>query len=337
MDNVSSVERFEVKMEQRRNVRAGGNGSSRKPCRWMATSAVFPYAKIPGVAAGNRSWFPSVGGPYDSKTIFLTSYLTLGRGTTVLSLSALLSGVLSQSWFSERIGAVAVSISLRSAAPLKKSFFAQNAKALNKWQPRGVGKADVNIEKLRTPRNRLSFYLWRGGGGHRGAAVIALASHQGDPPFDSRWGRSSDFRLWEPWWTVSLAGRFSRGSPVFSALAFRHISLINSLSMSPKSLHWRLNYVAVCLKYAFINEIIKRASDVLIYEKHTHLRRRYTHRDESIPRQFRATRLAAMGHLMHAVVSTLSLRHLSASNAAKTSRMPEEKEEEENDEKEEEK
>ncbi|KAJ8877577.1 hypothetical protein PR048_022032 [Dryococelus australis] len=59
-----------------------------------------------------------------------------------------------------------------------------------------------------------------------GVAVRLLASHHGEPV------RFPDFRMWKSCRTISLAGGFSRGSPVSPALAFRRCFILTSLHPS---------------------------------------------------------------------------------------------------------
>ncbi|KAJ8867493.1 hypothetical protein PR048_031295 [Dryococelus australis] len=64
----------------------------------------------------------------------------------------------------------------------------------------------------------------------RGDVVARLlASHLGEPGSVPGRGRYQDFRAWESYWTMSLVGGFSRGSPVSPPLhpvfAFRHCSV----------------------------------------------------------------------------------------------------------------
>ncbi|KAJ8872583.1 hypothetical protein PR048_026189 [Dryococelus australis] len=79
---------------------------------------------------------------------------------------------------------------------------------------------------IRTPHNLVLLSTWGSGG----AVASALASH-GDPgPILG--GFTPDFRMWESFLTMSLAGGFSRGTPVFPALAFQRHSILGSHFMS---------------------------------------------------------------------------------------------------------
>ncbi|KAJ8887701.1 hypothetical protein PR048_013919 [Dryococelus australis] len=67
-----------------------------------------------------------------------------------------------------------------------------------------------------------------------GAAVaeqLACSPPTKANPVPSPAGSHRDFRMWESCRTMPLAGGFSRGSPVSSALSFRHCSILTSITL----------------------------------------------------------------------------------------------------------
>ncbi|KAJ8871464.1 hypothetical protein PR048_027781 [Dryococelus australis] len=90
--------------------------------------------------------------------------------------------------------------------------------------PTQVDHAPTQVDHV--PTQVKHFHYSRGRGGR---AVSLLASYQGEP--GSIPGRVTGLRMWKSCRTMTLIGRFSRGSSIFSTLSFRRCSIFTSATL----------------------------------------------------------------------------------------------------------